>query len=50
MGQMRNVYILIGKCDRKRPLARPEHRWEDNIKTILKSRVWSCGLHSIVPE
>ena len=24
--------ILVGKPDRMRPLGRPRHRWEDNIK------------------
>jgi hypothetical protein len=37
MGQMRNAYeVLAGKSDEKRPLEIPEHRQEDNIKTILK--------------
>jgi len=30
MGEMRNIYnILIGKPDKKTPLRRPKHRWED---------------------
>jgi hypothetical protein len=34
---MRNAYtILIGKSERKRPLGRPRHRWEDNIKVDLR--------------
>jgi len=33
MGEMRNAYkILVGKPERKRPLGRPERRWEDNIR------------------
>ena len=24
--------VLVGKAEGKRPLARPRHRWEDNIK------------------
>jgi hypothetical protein len=28
--------ILIGKCDKKEPHARPSHRWEDNIKMDLQ--------------
>jgi hypothetical protein len=33
MGEMRNAYtILIEKPEGKRPLGRPRHRLEDNIK------------------
>jgi hypothetical protein len=33
MGEGRGVYrILVGRPERKRPLGRPRHRWEDNIK------------------
>jgi hypothetical protein len=33
MGLLRNAYrILVGKTEGKRPLGRPRHRWEDNIK------------------
>jgi len=28
--------VLVGKPERKRPLGKPRHRWEDNIKTSLK--------------
>jgi hypothetical protein len=28
--------VLLGKPERKRPLGRPRHRWEDNIKIDLK--------------
>ena len=28
--------VLVGKPDGKRPLGRPRHRWEDNIKMDLK--------------
>jgi hypothetical protein len=28
--------ILVGKLERKRPLERPRHRWEDNIKMDLR--------------
>jgi hypothetical protein len=32
----RGVYsILVGKPEGKRPLGRPWHRWEDNIKMDL---------------
>jgi hypothetical protein len=34
MGERRCVYrVLVGKPEGKRPLGRPRHRWEDNIKT-----------------
>ena len=33
MGERRDVYrVLVGTTDGKRPLGRPRHRWEDNIK------------------
>ena len=33
MEQFRNAYrVLVGKPESKRPLGRPRHRWEDNIK------------------
>jgi hypothetical protein len=41
MWEMRNVFnILIGKHERKRPLGRPRHSWEDNIKMYLKAVGW----------
>jgi hypothetical protein len=34
MGKMRNVHkILVGKCEGKRPLGRPRHRWKYNVNT-----------------
>jgi hypothetical protein len=36
MGERRGVYKdLVGKPEEKRPLGRPRHRWEDNIKMDL---------------
>jgi hypothetical protein len=33
MGERRGVYrVLVGRPEGKRPLGRPSHRWEDNIK------------------
>ena len=33
MGEGRGAYrVLVGKPGGKRPLARPERRWDDNIK------------------
>jgi hypothetical protein len=38
---MRNAYnILVGKPEGKRPLGRPQHRWEDNIRMDLRKIVW----------
>ena len=30
--------MLTGKPTEKRPLGRPRHRWEDNVKMDLKNR------------
>jgi hypothetical protein len=36
MGEGRGVYrVLLGRPEGKRPLGRPRHRWEDNIKMNL---------------
>jgi hypothetical protein len=38
---MKNAYkVLVGQLQRKRPLGRPRHRWED----IIKMDFWRiCG-------
>jgi len=37
MGEGRGIYIvLVGKFEGNRPLGRPSHRWEDNIKMDLQ--------------
>jgi len=37
MGEKRGVYrVLVGNTGGKRPLGRPWHRWEDNIKMDLQ--------------
>ena len=42
MGEERGVHrVLVGKPEGKRPLGRPRHRWEDNIKMDLQ--VVGCG-------
>jgi hypothetical protein len=42
MGEGRGVYrVLVGEPERKRPLGRPRHRWEDNIKADLQEV--GCG-------
>jgi hypothetical protein len=36
-GRRRGVYrILVGRPEGKRPLGRPRHRWEGNIKMDLR--------------
>ena len=43
MGERRRVYrVLVGKPEGKRPLGRPRHRWEDNIKMDLQEV--GCGV------
>jgi hypothetical protein len=42
-GEERSVYtILVGKLEGKRPLVRPRHRWEDNIRMNLQEV--GCGV------
>jgi len=42
MGEKRGVYrVLVRKPEGKRPLGRPRHRWEDNIKRDLQEV--GCG-------
>jgi hypothetical protein len=41
MGAMRNAYnILVEKSEGKRPLGRPRHKWEYNIRMDLTEIVW----------
>ena len=42
LGEVRGVYrVLVGKPGGKRPMGRPRHRWEDNIKMDLQEV--GCG-------
>ena len=42
MGEGRGVYrVLVVKPEGRRPLRRPRHRWEDNIRKDL--REVGCG-------
>ena len=44
MGEGRGVHrVLVGKPEGKRPLMRPRHRWEDNIKIELQEVRGGCG-------
>jgi hypothetical protein len=41
MGEGRGAYrALVGRPERRRPLGRPRHRWEDNIKMGLQEVGW----------
>ena len=41
-GERRGIYrVLVGKPEGKRPLGRPRHRWEDNVKMDLQEV--GCG-------
>jgi len=42
MGERRGIYrVLMGKTEGKKPLGKPRHRWEDNIKRDLQEV--GCG-------
>ena len=37
MGEKRGAYrVLVQTLDGKRPLGRPRHRWEGNIKIVIQ--------------
>jgi hypothetical protein len=41
MGEGRRAYrIFVGRPEGRRPLGRPRHRWEDNIKMDLQELGW----------
>jgi hypothetical protein len=40
-GWERRIEVLVGKPEGRRPLGRPRHRWEDNIKMHLQEV--GCG-------
>jgi hypothetical protein len=41
MGERRSTHrVLVGKLEGKRPLGRPSHRWEDNIKMDHQKVGW----------
>jgi hypothetical protein len=43
MGDRRGAYrVLVGKSEAKRPLEKPRHRFDDNVKTDLKETGWEC--------
>jgi hypothetical protein len=43
MGEGRGVYrVLVEKPEGRRPLGRPRHRWEDNIRMDLREVKCGC--------
>jgi hypothetical protein len=43
LGEWRDVFRgLVGKPEGKRPMGRPRHRWEDNIRMDLQEVVCGC--------
>jgi hypothetical protein len=40
MVEMRNPHRMVRKLEGKRPLGRPGHRWEDNIRIDLREVGW----------
>ena len=46
MGERRGIYrVLVGKPERRRPLGRLRHRWENNIKIDLQEV--GCGVYRL---
>ena len=44
IGERRCVHrVLVRKPEGKKPLGRPRHRWEDNIKMDLQEMGGGCG-------
>jgi hypothetical protein len=44
MGKGRGVHrVLVRKHEGKRPLGRPRHRWEDNMKMDVQEVGGVCG-------
>jgi len=45
MGERRDAYrVLVLKPEGRKPLDRPRHRWENNIKMELQEVGWWHGL------
>jgi hypothetical protein len=40
MWEGKGIYKVVGKPEGKRPLRRPRHRWEDNMKMDLQEVGW----------
>jgi hypothetical protein len=51
VGERGGVYrVVVGKPEGKRPLGRPRHRWEDNIKMDLQEVVWKRDCINLAQE
>jgi hypothetical protein len=47
--EARNIYrVLVGKTEGRRPLGKPRHRWEDNIKMGLQ--MWGVDLIELAQD
>jgi len=45
MEEERNTYeVLVGKIEGKRTLARPRHRWQDDIRIDLQEIGWGAWI------
>jgi hypothetical protein len=42
MGEGSMYRVLVGKSEGKRPLGRPRHRWEDNVRIDLQEVGCGC--------
>jgi len=43
MGERRGIHrVLVGNPEGKKPLGRPKHRWEDNMKMDLQEVECRC--------
>jgi hypothetical protein len=44
MKEKRNAYrVFVEKPEEKKPLQRPRHRWEENIKIDVREIEWGYG-------
>jgi hypothetical protein len=51
MGEERKLCeVLVGKSEKKKPLARPRRRSKDGIRTDLRDTDWGCGVESVGSE
>jgi hypothetical protein len=45
MEERKGAYrVFVGKPERRRPLGRPRHRWEENLKWIFEKWAGRQGL------
>jgi hypothetical protein len=44
MEEVKGTYrIMVGRPEERKPLGRPRHRWEDNIKMDFQELEWGGG-------